>query len=87
MKNLQIFESEENKFNSSSKDFQNIPSDKIIEKPKTLKKTLKALKHKLIVVSPFYNYTDFEDFSNKTPFKLIWVNSPAKIRFNNYKKK
>ena len=53
----------------------------------TLRKKVKLMDEKLIVMTPFYNYEDFEDLSNKTTFKLIWVDCPAKIRFSNYQKK
>ena len=53
----------------------------------TLRKRIKLMHEKFTVITPFYSYEDFEDFSNKTTFKLIWVDCPAKIRFSNYQKK
>lgn len=56
-------------------------------KMNSLRKKIKLLVEKFVIMAPFYNFDDYEDFSNKTTFKLIWVNCPVKIRFNNYQKK
>lgn len=48
---------------------------------------MKSLKEKYLIISPFNSFEDFQEFSNKTTFKLIWVNSPVKIRYENYKRK
>lgn len=56
-------------------------------KQESLRKRVKALKEDYIIICPFNDFTDYEDFSNKTTFRLIWVNAPAKIRYENYKRK
>ncbi len=53
----------------------------------SLRKKIKSVNEKFIIIAPFSNIDDYQDLSNKTTFKLIWINCPVKIRFENYKKK
>lgn len=83
-------EATENKKAEAESISSNIILDSPYKKNKnkmTLRKKIKLLNEKFIVLTPFYNYEDYVDLSNKTTFKLIWVDCPAKIRFSNYQKK
>ncbi len=90
MNNMTLKDSEENKTDEEKlqkiKPLYESPYKKNNAKM-TLRKKVKLMNEKFTVITPFYSYEDYEDFSNKTIFKLIWIDCPAKIRFSNFQKK
>lgn len=58
-----------------------------INHKKSIREKLREIKHKLIVITPFNEYESYLEFTNKTPFRLINITSPAKNRYQNYLKK
>lgn len=53
----------------------------------TIKLKIREIKNKYIIITPFNNYEDYMDLKNKTTFRLIGIECPTKIRYQNYSSK